>query len=181
MPGRITLLLLVICSFLPVFPAGHIVGEYQLKAAFLYKFASFVEWPPQRGTSPVRVPVCIGVIGEDPFGPVLDEAVKNQTVNGRDFLVRRFTSGQNPGECQIVYISPSEKKRIRSILDRLQGAPVLTVGDFPEFCRAGGIINLAIEDQRVRLEVNLDAAARAQLKISSKLLSVARIAHGGAP
>ncbi len=167
--------LLACSAFLPAALCGQTAGEYEVKAVFLYKFASFVEWPPQ----PETVPVCIGIMGQDPFGAVLDQVVKGKSINGRPFLVRRFGPGQNPGDCHIVFIGASEKKQVRSILDRLQGAAVLTVGEVPEFCQNGGVINFALRDGRVQFEINLDAAARARIKVSSKLLSVARIARDG--
>jgi hypothetical protein len=146
-------------------------SEYEVKAAFLYRFASFVEWPP----GSAHGPLCIGVAGQDPFGAALDEVVKGKSINGRAFVVKRFQTGQEPAGCHIVFISSSEKKKLRSILDRLHGEAVLTVGDMPGFCENGGVVNLELADDRVSFEINLDAAERARLRLSSKLLSLAKI------
>ena len=148
-------------------------GEYEIKAAFLYKFAGFVQWPD----NPANSPVCIGVVGQDPFGPALDEAVKGKKLNGRPFVVRRFRNGEAPPACQIVFVSSSERLQLRLILNRLPPA-VLTVGDMPGFCESGGIIGFEVLDRRVHLQINLDAAQKERLQISSKLLSLAKLVAG---
>lgn len=156
-------------------PTHNAASEYELKAAFLYKFASFVAWPDSNAADPI----CIGVVGEDPFGSALDDVVKGKSMNGRTFEIRRLRPGQEPGKCHILFVARSEKKKLRSLLDHIQG-PVLTVGDMPEFCENGGVIRLGLEDNRVRIEVNLEAAERAGLQLSSKLLSLARIVRPAA-
>jgi hypothetical protein len=161
----------------PCLPAAtNTANEYALKAAFLYKFASFVVWPDSNASEPL----CIGVLGEDPFGPALDEVVKGKSINGRSFEIRRFAPGQMPGKCQVLFISGSEKngsdkKKLRAVLDHVQGVAVLTVGDMPGFCENGGMIRFGLEDNRIRMEINPDAAEKAGLQLSSKLLSLARI------
>jgi hypothetical protein len=151
--------------------SGQTATEYEVKAAFLYKFASFVAFPTQGSTAPI----CIGVIGEDPFGETLDAVVKDKTVNGRSFVIRRFNAGQDVEGCQILFISASEKRRLRGILDGLQAAPLLTVGDMPGFCESGGMVKFDLADDHVRLDINVKAAERARLQVSSKLLSLARL------
>lgn len=143
--------------------------EYEVKAAFLLNFARFIEWPPEYETGPI----CIGIVGQDPFGPVLDEAIKGQGVNGRAFVVRRFRKHQEAAACHIVFFGASEESRLPSLLTRLQPGAVLTVGETPEFCRKGGIINFELAGNRVRFEINFGAAHAARLHISSKLLSLA--------
>jgi hypothetical protein len=155
------------------FGSAQQVEEYELKAAFLYKFASFVEWPG--GLS--EGPVCIGIIGDDPFGAVLDRAISGKAVSGRRFVVKRFRFGQDTEACQILFVSSSEKKRMRAALNRVPTLGTLTVGEMPGFCENGGIINFETANNMVRFEINLEAAERAQLKISSKLINVARPAH----
>jgi hypothetical protein len=152
-------------------------NEYEVKAAFLYKFASFVEWPPES----VNVPLCIAVVGQDPFGAALDDVVKGKSINGRGFLIKRFKSGQDASGCHIVFISASEKSRVRSVLDQLRGSSILTVSDIPGFCQGGGMIDFELLDQKVRFEINPEATERARLKVSSKLLSVAKIVREGRP
>jgi hypothetical protein len=150
-------------------------NEYEVKAAFLYKFASFVEWPSESGNEPL----CIAVVGQDPFGAALDQVVKGKSINGRAFLIKRFKPGQDAAGCHIVFISASERSRVPSVLDRLHGVSALTVSDIPGFCQAGGMINFELVDQKVRFEINPQAAERAGLKLSSKLLSVAKIVREG--
>ena len=147
--------------------------EYELKAAFLYKFASFVEWPVYLGG-----PVCICVVGEDPFGPMLDRVVREKSIGGRPFVIRRFKALRDGSHCQIVFIASSEQRKLKSILDSLPG-PVLTVGDTTGFCERGGIIDLEVEDEKVHLRINPEAAERARLRLSSKLLSLATLVHAG--
>jgi len=150
-------------------------SEYEVKAAFLYKFASFVEWP----SSAANGPLCIAIWGRDPFGSALDDVVKGKTINGRSFEVKRLHGGQDALTCNIVFISQSEKTRLRAILDRLQGASILTVSDIPGFCREGGMIEFELRDEKVHFDINPEAGERARLKLSSKLLSVARIVREG--
>ena len=151
-------------------------GEYEIKAAFLYKFAGFVSWP----VDDIAAPICIGVVGQDPFGTALDEAVRGKLLNGRAFTVRRSRKGQDLSSCQIVFISSSEHGPLRLILSKLKDA-VLTVGDMPQFCERGGIIGFELLDRRVHLRINLEAAQRARLQISSKLLSLAQLVGDARP
>jgi hypothetical protein len=148
-------------------------SEFEVKAAFLYKFASFVEWPHDLETRPVAI--CVA--GQDPFGGALDRVVKGKSINGREFVIRRLKAGEPVTECHILFISGSERRRVRMALDRVRGVPVLTVGDMPEFCENGGAINFGVADHRVQLEINPNAAERAGLQVSSRLLSLARIVH----
>jgi hypothetical protein len=150
-------------------------SEYDVKAAFLYKFASFVEWPSEASNPPL----CICVLGQDPFGPSLDRIVRDKSVNGRPFLIRRQRPGEGAGDCHILFIAGSERSRLKQILDSRQGEPVLTVSDVPGFCESGGGINLALAENRVRLEINPAAVQRAGLQVSSRLLSLARLVREG--
>jgi hypothetical protein len=151
-------------------------GEYELKAAFLYKFAGFVQWPEDAGTGVI----CIGVVGQDPFGAMLNVVVNGKSLNGRSFTIRRARNARDLPACQIVFVSSSERPQLRAILNQLQ-PDVLTVGDMPGFCESGGIIGFELVDRRVRLRINLEAAQRAHLQISSKLLSLAKLVEGVAP
>ena len=156
------------------FPQGSEASEYQVKAAFLYNFAKFVEWPPDvpsRKDDPIRI--CI--VGENPFGNYLNESTEEKTINGRKLVIWELKSVQDAKGCQIVFIGASEKYHLRASLESMKGAPVLTVGDTEGFAQAGGMINFTLEENMVRFEVNVDAAERARLKISSKLLSLAKV------
>jgi uncharacterized protein DUF4154 len=148
--------------------------EYQVKAVFLYNFAKFVDWPQPVGNASLD-PFVIGVLGDDPFGNVLDQALLGKSVNGRPLRVRRFKRAEDAKACQIVFISSSEGKHLQFILQSLKGTSVLTVGDTKGFADLGGVINFILEDDRVHFEINVDAAESAGLKISSKLLSLAKV------
>jgi hypothetical protein len=157
------------------------VSEYEIKAAFLYKFASFVQWPagignPPPGSTPAAGnPICIGVLGADRFGPFLDQVVRGKLVSGRGFAVERFHAANQALHCEIVFIAASEQSRMREVLEVFRGKPVLTVSEVPGFCEIGGVINLKVVDAAIRFEVNVVAGERAGLRFSSKLLSLARI------
>jgi len=166
-PGACLVLLLLLGFRL----AAQSAGEYELKAAFLYKFASFVEWPDALSNGPL----CIGVLGQDPFGPALDGVVKGKSYQGRAFEIRRFKPGQESSKCQILFIGALEPKKLREVLSRLQGAAVLTVGDVPGFCESGGMVDLGLSGNKVQLEINVEAAEKAGLHLNSRLLSLAKI------
>ncbi len=157
-------------------------GEYQVKAAFLYNFAKFVEWPAEAfADASAAIHLC--VVGEDPFGESLEQIVRGKAIQGRPLAIMRLKSDQDPRTCQILFISSSEKQRFGQILARLRESSVLTVGETQHFAQLGGIINFVLEESKVRFEINANAAERARLKISAKLLSLARIVaeepHGG--
>jgi len=144
--------------------------EYHVKALFLYNFAKFVEWPnPLPGDG-----ISIGILGDDPFGDMLTQAIAGKTVNGHGFNVRHVKPEQ-ARQCQIVFVAASERKHLRAVLDSVAGSPILTVGDMHGFAQSGGMIDFEIVDSKVRFEVNIEAAERARLKLSSKLLSLAKI------
>jgi len=142
--------------------------EYQVKAAFLYNFAKFVEWPENTP----GMPFCIGILGPDPFGSVIDQTLAGKTLDGRRVVIRRFERPEEAFGCEIVFVA-SASRSPAPLLERFQNKAVLTVGDEPAFCQSGGIIGFQLAGQRVRFAVNLEAAQRAQLKVSSKLLSLA--------
>jgi hypothetical protein len=149
-------------------------GEYQVKAAFLYNFAKFVDWPPSSFPN-ASTPLRICVLGQDPFGQELRDIAHGKTVNGRRLEVSNVTDLQQARSCHILFIASSEKRQIKRLLESLRGADVLTVGDTKGFAEQGGMINFVVEDNRVQFEVSRKAAEQAGLKISSKLLSVAKL------
>lgn len=154
--------------------SAQAADEYRIKAAFLYNFAKFVEWPPRAFKSPWD-PIVIGVLGKNPFGDALAEAVAGKTLGGRAFQVREVADAQQAAACQIVFVSSSERKRLGPLFTRVGTSAVLTVGESSNFAAAGGIINFIIDDGNVRLQINVEAARRQQLRISAKLLSLAEI------
>ena len=134
-------------------------GEYQIKAAFLYNFAKFVDWPAEAFAGS-NGKLIIGVIGDDPFGGALNQAINGKTINGRPLLVRRLRWGQDLRSCHILFISSSERQRLPQIIQSLRGASVLTVGDMGQFNQQGGIINFILEANKVRFEINSCGATR---------------------
>jgi hypothetical protein len=154
---------------------GLAFDEYQVKAAFLYNFAKFVEWPP--GTfANANDPIEICIVGQNPFGATLENMVQGKKVGDRPFVVRPLPDTQQAKSCQILFIGAREWKRVRALLDVLKGSPVLTVGETNDFTPSGGVIAFLLEGPRVRIQIALETAVRAKLRISSKLLSLAEIA-----
>lgn len=149
-------------------------AEYQLKAVFLFNFTQFVEWPSSAFADP-EGPLVIGVLGADPFGARLDEAVQGEKINGHPLAVRRYRSVAEVGACHVLFICSSEKARLRDILARLRGRSILTVSDLEDFTPEGGVIRFMTERNRIKLRVNLGAAKAAGLTISSKLLRAAEV------
>jgi hypothetical protein len=150
--------------------------EYQIKAAFLYNFVKFVEWPAE--TLPGnRAPIVVAVLGKDPFGSALDDVILGKAVDGHPLQILRTNSIQDLRSCQIAFISPSEAKRLPEILAGLRGSSILTVGEADHFAQLGGMIQFTLEGNKVRFAINVDAAERARLKVSSKLLSLATVVH----
>jgi hypothetical protein len=153
-------------------------AEYQLKAAFLFNFAKFIEWPPAAFSGPqANFTICI--LGADPFGHSMDELLQGKTIEDRRVSIERSRQLAEVRHCQMVFVSSSEKSRVREILDGLKGTSVLAVGETEGFAAAGGSIQFAIEDNHVRFVINTDAAGRAGLKVSSNLLSLAHVIHDG--
>jgi len=149
--------------------------EYQVKAAFLYNFAKFVEWPPGTFANSTD-PIAICIVGQNPFGSALESMVQGKKVGDRTFAVRRLADTQQSGQCQILFIGATEWRRTRALLDAVKSTGVLTVGESEDFMALGGIINFRLDGPRVRIQVDLQMAERARLRISSKLLSLAEIA-----
>src|SRR5947207_3575250 len=115
-------------------------SEYQLKAAFLFNFAKFVEWPPEAFATS-NTPFIIGIIGEDPFGADLERTVRGKSVNGRTFEIKPLRTLTEAGGCHILFISRSERKRVPEILKAASAASVLTVSEIERFTQAGGMVN----------------------------------------
>jgi hypothetical protein len=150
------------------------LSEQQVKAAFLYYFIKFIDWP-QEVFPEKNSPILVGVIGDDSLGRELDQSLRKKTINGRELVLRQIGW---PGEVKgyhILLLCASEAKVIPAVLASVKGSPVLTVGEIDRFGEQGGIINFYIEDKKVRFEINIDAAEKARLKISSQLLSLAKI------
>ena len=182
-----------VVALLPILLAGVTLNaqntsgssEYLIKAGFIYNFANLVQWPSTSFAQPDS-PIVIVILGEDHFGTTLDHALEGKKVNARSFVIKRARSVAElqrtlgpQKECQILYVSSSEMPHLGEAIQVLKGAPVLTIGETPGFARSGGIINLVLEDNKVRFEVNVQAAKDADLNISSRLLALARIIPEG--
>jgi hypothetical protein len=150
------------------------VDEYKLKAAMLYNLTNFVEWPgsayPDR-----HAPILLCILGQDPFASSLASTIPKETDNGRLVVIRHLQSEKETRGCHILYISSSERKTAARIFSILNASGILTVGEMTQFAAHGGMIQFSLEDQHVRFDINLEAASRAGLKISSKLLALAQI------
>jgi hypothetical protein len=173
--GLLALVLLNAALGVPIHPQAP--NEYQVKAAFLYNFARFIEWPAELFKE-VPPPLVVGVLGEDPFGSTLDQSLNGKSINGRPLTIKRLKWGQNLRDCHLLFICSSEKKRLAQILESLKGASVVTVSDLSNFCQQGGMIGFTLEENKVRFVINRDVAEQAQLRISSKLLTLAKAVLG---
>jgi len=147
-------------------------SEYEVKATYLFNFGRFVQWPPSvpaaQGDS---FPIC--VIGEDPFGPVLDKILSGETIDGKAVVAKRVVKAQDAVNCRVLYISMSEDSGLKDVLAVLDKTGVLTVSDMPQFSRRGGMIQFVMQGDKIRFEVNLTSAQEAGLTLSSDLLKVA--------
>ena len=148
--------------------------EYQVKAAFLYNFAHFVEWPAAAFPEP-QSPMVIGILGDDPFGTTLDELIRNETVNGHPLIIQRYSKLEEIKSCHILYISQLQSEQFDAVLEAAKGRSLLTVGDSKDFATRGGTVQFITEKNKVRFRINLTAAKAASLRISSKLLKAAEI------
>jgi YfiR/HmsC-like len=145
--------------------------EYEVKAAYLYNFGRFVEWPAKVNAASEYFSIC--VLGGDPFGATFDATIAGESINGKKVVVARITKPQDAASCRILFISSSEESRLKEILATLDKTSVLTVSDISQFTRRGGMIQFLTEANRVRFEVNLTIAEHAGLTLSSQLLKVA--------
>ena len=173
--GRLTAVRLFLATFLIVWsvqslaqPRLPVAGEHEIKAAYLFQFGRYVEWPVQE---PAGFVIC--VLGRDPFGAALDDIVKGKLISGRSVGTRRIGEPADVQDCHVIFVSPSEDDRLPAILNALRGSSVLTVGDGTAFTRQGGMVGFILTDRKVRFVVNLAAAEAAQLKLSSQLLRLA--------
>lgn len=168
--------------------------EYKIKAAFLYNFIQFVDWPEEK-TSNQKEPIILGIIGKDPFGESF-EPIDNKQIKGRKSLINRFESMdklkasgdkekfyiESMRKCHLLFICSSEKDHLTDILNIVSGHGVLTVGETPEMLKSGGVINFLVVENKVRFEINLAAAKQDKLKVRSQLLRLAtRVLPGNDP
>lgn len=175
--GRIICLVFALAPalFWPLWAQSQVLSEPQLKAAFLFNFTKFVEWPAaafRNGQSPITL--CI--VGEDPFGKILDDIVKGQTVEGRSLAVKRLNQIPRDDSCQVAYLGGLDKARAEHAIDAIKTLPILTVGESGSG-DPGTVILLVKEDNQVRFNINLEAADRGGIKLSARLLRLAKTVH----
>jgi len=173
-PRSCVLVLLAACAALGADQGLPPSFEYQIKADFVYTVAKFVEWPAARFAAP-EAPLVFCVLGEDPFGQVLEETIAGKTVGGRPVSVRRLDRSDDLEACHLLFVGAREGDRIPEAVNHLDGAGVLTVGETERFAQSGGIMNLGLRENMVQFEVNVEVAERAGLHISSKILKLGRV------
>lgn len=196
----VLILVLALCAFAYAAGADSAPSkEYQVKAAFIYNFIKFVDWPePAAAEADQQAddstePITIGIIGENPFGKAF-EAIKKKKIQDREVVIKHFggfaknsTKYKEKGEtrfrykdadalraCQVLFISPSETKYYKEIIDTVKESCVLTISETKDFLESGGIIEFTTEQKKVKFGINLIGAERAKLKIRSKLLRLAK-------
>lgn len=166
----------LLAGSLPVRAQEMVASEYEVKAAFLYHFASFIEWPDtDGGPNPATVTLC--VVGPDPFGPAL-ASLAGRNDDGLRLQVRHLMDLKGDPGCHIAFISAAERPHLAALLARATALHVVTVADLDGFARAGGMIQFVLEDGRVRFWINRGAAARSGVRLSSRLLALAHIVEG---
>lgn len=169
--------------FLMLAPAGRsfaadpqTLTEYQIKAGFFFNFTRFVEWP-ESAFATATSPILACVVGETQLTDLLIDVAAGKVVNGRTVSIRRVKPSDDLRVCNLLFISAAEQRRTAEILGSVK-INTLTVGETPGFAQAGGMINFSIQENKVKLELNLDTATRAGLKVNSKLIAVSRlVAH----
>jgi hypothetical protein len=178
---RVLIVSIMIMSFrmtyivAPAYPAEYTPTEYEIKAAFLYNFSRFVEYPRDFLSSRVTLNLCI--LGDDPFGAAANIIRAETAEDERKISINYTKTAKELSNCHMLFISSSEKNNVAQIIESLAGIHILTVGDTAGFAQKGVIINFYMERNKVHFEINIHAANRAGLKISSKLLNLARIVY----
>lgn len=150
--------------------------EYKLKLAFLYNFTLFVEWPPEAFQDP-DAPLTVCVVGENPFRGELEQSLRGRRAGRHPIELKKLMPEDNPKACHLIFIRASEKRAAEKVLTDLNGSSTLTVGETKGFTQRGGVINLVQEDNKLGIEINVDAADRSRLRISSKLLALSKIVN----
>ena len=152
--------------------------EYQIKASFVYTVAKFVDWPETAFDGP-GTPMTFGILGNDAVADAISSALQGKRVHDRELRVKRLSGVGAVRDCQILYISEGEARSIDAVLDQVAAASILTVGESRDFAAAGGILGLSMQENLVQFEVNMAAAQRARISISSKILRLGRVLKDG--
>jgi hypothetical protein len=151
--------------------AAQTAEEYEVKAAFIYNFTKFVEWP----TSAESPSFAICILGDDPFQSSIDRLTAGKMVGNRPVQVRRLKEGIEGRHCQIVFVGASERAKASRLVEAVRGTSVLTVGESVEFLRLGGMFYLSMADNHVNVVINSSATEAARLKVSAKLMTLAKV------
>lgn len=169
------ILIFLIVIYAAIFISAQIsTHEYKVKAAFLFNFTQFVEWPSQ-SFSTDNSPFVIGVLGTDPFGNSLEELVSGETIKNHPIVIQHFNSLEEIGNCHILFVNLQDKNKLQSIPEKLKGKNILTVSDANGFSKLGGMIRLYTKNDKINIQVNLEATKAENLIVSSKLLKLAEI------
>ncbi|MGA9643344.1 MAG: YfiR family protein [Terriglobales bacterium] len=180
-PAARTLLLLeMILLIFGLAARAQETEEYRVKAAFLFHFAQLVDWPVG-ALGDDKQPLTVCTIGKDPFDGNLETMLQGKLIGARPLQVRHLKERTEIHGCQLLFIGNGERKGVASLLAALKDEAVLTVGESDDFVKQGGMIDLSMENNKVRFDINLDAAVRAKLKISSRLLVLAKNVVGNHP
>lgn len=156
-----------------VFAADAEFPEYKLKAAFLFNFAKFLQWPGE--ALPATEPLVIAVIGENPFDRHLDDVIKGKLANGHPVVVQYLSNLPDKLSCHILFVPRSAREKVPEILRITEGRAIVTVSEYDGFCQAGGLINLRVESQAIRFDLNIEEAQRANISLSGRLSGVATL------
>jgi hypothetical protein len=175
---------MILVTLVSVFITSHVAAEgnasseYAVKAAFLFHFAQFAEWPPTafKGTN---APLTFCTLGEDEFHGALDQSINGKTIENRPLRVQHLKQLDEVQACQVIFVGAGDKKRIPALLASLKDSPVLTVGETEHFAQEGGMIGLSLEENKIRFEINLGSVEHAKLKLSARLLALAKTVLGG--
>jgi hypothetical protein len=151
--------------------------EYRVKAAFLFHFAQLVDWPAE-ALGDEKNPLTVCTMGKDPFGGDLETTLQGKSIGNRAVQIKHLKERQEVPGCQVLFIGNSERKDLPALLAALKDAAVLTVGESDDFAKQGGMIGFSMDNNKVRFDINVDAASRAKLKISSRLLLLAKSVIG---
>jgi len=171
--GLTAILLVSILAIVGKLCLGQVADEYEVKAAFLYNFTKFIEWPHTPESSSTPFTICI--VGEDPFESTIDRLTSGKTVGGRPLQIRRHKEPADAKQCANAYVSASEKSKAAKLIEITRGTSVLTVGESREFVRSGGMVSLSTDTGRVSVVINAEAAQTGGLKISAKLMTLATV------
>jgi hypothetical protein len=177
LPTRLLLSMLLVCaSFSAWSVEPETTREYALKAAFVFNFAKFIEWPAHAFAS-ADAPIVVGVLGETPLAAALETVVKDRRINGRSVLVRRVREARELAPCHILFVSAADVSEFVQLRRNMPDSPLVTVGETSAFMASGGTISFLVLESKVRFEINIGAAERAGLKVSSQLQKLAFAVH----